>query len=112
MRHLVLVLSEAVPGREAAFDDWYVNTHLEEVLASAGWASAQRFELRDQQGRPCPLGHLALYEVEADDPADILPHLNATRGARAQSTAFNRSTAGAWVFSPLGPRHAPDEGSD
>lgn len=109
MRHLVLVLSKAVPGQEAEFETWYEHTHLDEVLASAGWVSAQRFELRDEQGRPCPLGHLALYEVDADDPADILPHLNATRGERVQSAAFDRASAGAWVFTPLGPRHERDD---
>ncbi|MEM7465434.1 MAG: hypothetical protein AAF387_00970 [Pseudomonadota bacterium] len=104
MKHLVMVMSEPVEGQEEAFNDWYENTHLEEVLASAGWQSAERFELSDEQGMPCPRRYLALYEVDADDPADILPNLNATRNQRRQSAAIDRRNAGAWVFSPTGRR--------
>ena len=54
MRHLVLVMSEPVEGQEEAYNDWYEYTHLDEVLASVGWQSAERFELTDEQGLPCP----------------------------------------------------------
>ena len=72
MKHLVVVLTEPVPGRESEFDDYYENTHLDEVLATTGWEKAQRFRLTDQTGRECPLPYLALYEVEADDPKTII----------------------------------------
>ncbi|MGR8920522.1 MAG: hypothetical protein ACU85V_12970 [Gammaproteobacteria bacterium] len=109
MRHLVLVMSEPVAGQDEAYHDWYENTHLDEVLASAGWHSAERFELSDEQGLPCPRRFLALYEVEADDPSEILPHLDATRDQREQSAAIDRRNAGAWVFSPIGARRTRDE---
>ncbi len=107
-RHVVVVLSEPVAGRAGEFNDWYENTHIDEVLASAGWASGQRFELAAEQGAPCPLRHLALYEVEADDPAEALKRLNESRSQREQSDAFERSSAALWVFSPTGPRHEAD----
>ncbi len=107
MKHVVVVLTEPTAGREAEYNDYYENLHLDEVLASTGWRSAQRFELVDQQGLPCPLPYLALYEVEgdADAPMAILKHLNATRGQRVQSDALNKATAGVWVFRATGPCH-------
>ncbi len=105
MKHIVVVMTEPTAGREDEYNDYYERIHLDEVLASAGWDSAQRFRLVDEAGRPCPLPYLAFYEVEADDPADIIPHLNATRAQRQQSDALNKATAGVWVFSPTGPRH-------
>jgi hypothetical protein len=108
MKHLVIVLTEPVEGREAEFNDYYENLHLEEVLATTGWTSAQRFKLSDQQGMACPLPYLAVYEVEADDPKSVLAGLNATRPQRVQSDALNRKTPGAWVFSEIGPRHGGD----
>ena len=108
MKHLVVVMTEPNPGRDDEYNEYYEKLHLDEVLTTTGWLSAQRFKLTSEQGRPCPLPYLAIYEVEADDPATILENLNATRPQRVQSDALNRKTAGAWVFSPIGPRHTLD----
>lgn len=108
MKHIVVVLTEPVAGREAEYNDYYENLHLDEVIATTGWISAQRFKLTDQQGMACPLPYLALYEVEANDPRSVLEGLNATRPQRVQSDALNRKTAGAWVFSEIGPSHTGD----
>ena len=105
MKHIVVVLTEPTEGREAEYNDYYEKLHLDEVLASTMMSSAQRFKLTDQQGAKCPLPYLALYEVEADDPKDVLVDLNATRAERVQSDSLNKRTAGVWVFSPIGPRH-------
>lgn len=105
MKHLVVVLTEPTEGREAEYNDYYENRHLDDVLATTDWISAQRFKLTDQQGMTCPLPYLAVYEVEADDASEVLNTLNATRGERVQSAALNKRTAGVWVFSPTGPRH-------
>ena len=42
------------------------------------------------------------------DPKEVLANLNATRSERVQSDALNKRTAGAWVFSEIGPRHERD----
>lgn len=105
MKHIVVVLTEPTAGREAEYNDYYERLHLDEVLATTVMSSAQRFKLSDQQGLPCPLPYLALYEVEADDASTVLANLNATRAQRVQSDALNRKTAGAWVFSEIGPKH-------
>lgn len=105
MKHIVAVLTEPAEGREAEFEDYYENTHLDEVIASTGWVSAQRFRLTDQVGQPCPHEHLAFYEVEADDPKDVLKKLDETRGQRQQSSSLNKKTAAVWVFSEIGPKH-------
>ncbi len=108
MKHIVVVLTEPTEGREAEYNDYYEKLHLDEVLATTIMTSAQRFKLADQQGMACPLPYLALYEVEADDPKQVLANLNAGRPQRVQSDALNRSTAGVWVFSEIGPRHERD----
>ena len=60
MKQIAVVLTEPVEGREA---DYYENLHLDEVIATTGWISAQRFKLTDQQGVACALPYLALHEV-------------------------------------------------
>jgi hypothetical protein len=105
MKHIVAVLTEPTEGKEDEFNDYYENLHLDEVLATTGWKSAQRFVLTDQIGQKCPLPYLALYEVEADDATEIIPTMDETRPQRQQSDALNRRTAAAWVFSETGPKH-------
>ena len=105
MKHIVVVLTEPNEGKEKGFNDYYENRHLDEVLSSTGWESAQRFKLVDQVGSPCPLPYLAYYEVEAENSEDVLKTLNATRGQREQSDTLNKRTAGVWVFAETGPRH-------
>lgn len=104
-RYVVMVLTEPTAGKEADFNDYYENIHLEEVLATTRLMSAQRFKLADEVGQPCPLPYLAVYEAEADDPAGVIANLNETRGEREQSDALNTRTAGVWVFEQIGPKH-------
>ena len=104
-KHLVLILSEPVEGREDEFNDYYENLHLREVLETTQLKTAQRFKLVEQTGGACPLPYLALYETEADDPAGILRDIAETRRKRQQSDALNRRTARVWVFEEIGPKH-------
>jgi hypothetical protein len=106
MKHIVAVLTEPSEGKEDEFNDYYENLHLDEVLKSTKWESAQRFKLSDQVGLTCPHEYLALYEVEADKSEDVLRILNQTRAQRQQSDALNKKTAAVWVFSETGPRHS------
>ena len=105
MKHVVVVLTEPTTGREEEFNDYYENLHIDEVLATTGWLSGQRFKLSEETGTSCPLPYLAFYEVEADDASDVLATLNETRRDRVQSAALNRRTAAVWVFTETGPRH-------
>jgi hypothetical protein len=105
MKHIVAVLTEPTEGKEDEFNDYYENLHLDEVLATTGWKSAQRFVLADQVGQTCPLPYLALYEVETDDASGIIPTMDDTRPQRQQSDSLNRRTAAVWVFSATGPEH-------
>lgn len=105
MKNIVAILTEPTQGKEAEFDNYYENTHLDEVLATTGWKSAQRYVLTDEAGTACPLPYLALYEVEAEDPLTIIETMNRTRRKRQQSGALNRETAGVWVFTATGPKH-------
>jgi len=104
-KHLILVLTEPSQDQEQAFNDYYEQIHLDEVLSTTGWQSAQRFQLVDEAGESCPLPYLAAYTVDTDHPEEILRTLNETRPNRQQSDALNRRTGRAWVFKAIGPLH-------
>ena len=104
-KHLVLVLTEPTEGREDEFNNYYEHTHLEEVLDTTDFTSAQRFKLVGEAGEGAPLPYLAVYETEAPDAQSVLDNLSANRGDREQSDALNRRTGRVWVFEELGPKH-------
>jgi hypothetical protein len=103
--YLVMVLSNPTEGNEAEFNDWYERVHLDEVLQTAGFRSAQRFRLEGQRGFEASHGYLALYETEGDSADEVIERLNSTRGQRQQSRSIDNRGAAMWVFSPTGVRH-------
>jgi hypothetical protein len=63
---VLVVLTKAVPGREADMEDWYSHIHVRDALRFRGSVTAQRFRLSATQ--PCPppdfdWQYLALYDV-------------------------------------------------
>jgi hypothetical protein len=74
---VMLVFSDAVSAeREAAYNEWYDNTHLADVTAIPGVLSARRFKLADVAsafGGVLADGarYLALYEIETADPEGV-----------------------------------------
>jgi hypothetical protein len=70
---MVVGSNPAAPEHEAEFNRWYVEEHLDDVLAVAGFNAARRYTLSPVRPmadtEPSPYGYLAVYEVEADDLA-------------------------------------------
>jgi hypothetical protein len=68
---MIVGSNPADPAQEAAFNEWYTETHLDDVLAVAGFHAARRYSLSD--ARPMagteasPFGYMAIYEIESDD---------------------------------------------
>ncbi len=102
---LVMVHSNPVEGREDEFNEWYEHVHLDEVLRSAGFRSAQRYQLAAQAGFSSSHRYLAIYETEGESAQEVIDRLNASRGERRQSKSIDNRGAALWVFSPTGERH-------
>ena len=67
LKAVLVVLSNCTdPAREGEFKDWYVNTHLPDVLETPGIIDAKLFGLatppKDGQSN-----FLAIYELDTDD---------------------------------------------
>lgn len=80
-RMLYIVLTNAAPGGDEVFNDWYNDTHLPDVLAVPGFVAAQRFRFVDHPAlRPYPYRYLAIHEVAADQAHSALTELAARAG--------------------------------
>lgn len=63
-KHILVVMTNAEPGRDAEYNDWYTNRHLTDVLALEGFVAAQRFELAETDPpQEHTYRYLAIYEV-------------------------------------------------
>lgn len=106
MRHVLLVLSEPVAGREDEYNDWYDNVHLVEVLRVPGFVAAQRFVAGDampgRQGPPRT--YLSIYEIEADEVGTALAALSKAVAEMNMSTAIDSATVLAYPYSEHAPR--------
>ena len=103
-KHVFVVLTNAAPGKEDAYNDWYTNQHIPDVLAIPGLVAAQRFTLSADQraAPPLPYKYLALYEIETDDLKGLLATLNERAGTSAMviSDAIDQQRL-AWIYTPI-----------
>ena len=74
-RYKMVVMSNAVAGREDEYNDWYQNIHLGELVALEGFQSARRFRLVRSLVEGETLPYLAIYEIETGDINAVLQNL-------------------------------------
>lgn len=104
-RYLLVAFSKPVEGREAEYNDWYDNVHMRDVVNVAGFSSALRFKVQIPMVREMPGHYLAVYEMDAKDPAGVEAALKALASTSMyRSDALDRS-GGSFVgiFERIGP---------
>ena len=103
-RYKMLVLSRPIAGKDAEYNDWYQNTHLQQIVALPGFVSAQRFRvavnMRGEEGYP----YMAIYDIEADDVQAAYRILEqaAGDGTITVSQAFDYASVHASIYESFG----------
>lgn len=106
-KHILVVLSNCSEGTDDAFNNWYTNTHLPDVIRVPGFSAAQRFRISDTQmagDGDTPYKYLAIYEVDADEvtvPRDGLRETSANPGAMYIDPSLDAGRTVAWFYSPI-----------
>jgi hypothetical protein len=101
-KHYVLtVLTNAVPGKEKEFDDWYTKVHLREVLSIPGFVSAQRFKVVSQPGQTPQWSFFAVYNMETDNPQAVVAELMRRYAANEMTSSAAMSPV--WYFGAFEP---------
>lgn len=108
-RSILVVQTNAVPGREEEFDAWYTDVHLPELLAIPGFVAAQRF-VHAPEGRPRDPApayrHLAIYEIDAS-PEEAAAALAAAVPSLRMSDAMDPARS-LIAYVPSSPRLVAD----
>jgi hypothetical protein len=90
----LVVFSNPSPGAEEEFNDWYDNTHLEDLLRVDGVISAQRFVIEGAFGETnvgAKYKYLAIYDIDTDDIKAVMAEMEKRSGTEqmALSEAFS-----------------------
>jgi hypothetical protein len=100
----LIVLTNAVDGKDEDFNTWYTGRHLGDVLAVDGFVAAQRFAFTPGKlGKEAPYRYLAIYEVEADSVEEAEQALLTAAGDESRmpiSEAMARGRA-TWWFTEI-----------
>ncbi len=98
----MLVYIRPLAGKEDEFNDWYNNTHLQEVVATEGFISAQRYELTAAQQMPDQdYKYLAVYELEDENVAITIEHLLAASGTMDMGDSVDLGSAKVSIFTSI-----------
>ena len=106
-RHVLMVLSNAVDGKDDEFNSWYDNKHLPDVLSVPGFVAAQRYTanaLQLTEDGPPAHRYLAIYEIEGDVATALAGLGAAVEAGMFLSPALDMDTVLPVLYSPNGPR--------
>jgi hypothetical protein len=123
-RHLSLVFSNPVHGKEDEFNAWYDDVHVPEVLRTEGYVSATRYKICPRQANMGPLEspaspdarslpdlppqlYLAMWEMEGDLNQVFTRFRDRFIGGEIHmKNVFTDIRS--WTFTALGPPARPD----
>jgi hypothetical protein len=113
-RYKLLVLTNAVVGRDDEFNRWYNNQHIPDALDVPGYVAAQRFALAAVQmpgAAASPWRYLAIYDIEGADLKATMTESMSRAGTERmpQSDAADHSSSAIFAFTPIGPRITAEE---
>jgi len=102
-KHILVVVTNPMPGQEEQFNRWYTEEHLDDVLRVPGFLTAQRFKLSTDGPKGLSGRYLAIYEVDIDDPQSAFVALGeAVQAGRMHiSSAMDPVNLASSVFTPI-----------
>ena len=107
-RHIFIVVNDAPSAEEAeAFDTWYVERHMPDVLDVPGVVAAQRYRLAADPAKPdAQPRYAAIYEIETEDRAGVMGEIRRRAGTE-QMPLFSgphRTPVAAFIGEAVTPR--------
>ncbi len=95
--YVFVVKTQPVPGQDAAFNDWYDNRHIADVLAVPGVVAARRFKGESN--------YLAFYSIRTEDHKTVLNEIGARAGTERMpmSSALDEASIDAQLYEEIGP---------
>ena len=99
-RFVMVVQSQALPGREAEYAAWYDGTHVKEICALPGVVSGQRYEATPVAMGAPGQSNLSIYEIEAESEMAFMGEMGklGASGRMTQSDSYVSSDSVLWIY--------------
>ena len=88
--------SRALDGQEAEYLDWYLTTHIPELLSLPGFVSADMHRMITSEGAPAEF--LCVYTIETSDLAAVQAAMVAAGASTVPSPAMDLPATRVEVF--------------
>ena len=110
----LIVFSNPVAGQEQAYEQWYTNTHIHDLLKVPGVRTAQRHAVLADLSRKPLAGFVAEYAIESEDIAATVGEIRSRLGTAQMpmDDAFDRTSSSFIVAEPVGPAHDTPNAAD
>jgi hypothetical protein len=107
---LVVFTDVTNPEHDDAYNAWYDDTHLADVLRVPGYTAAARYRISDAQAKGMEPQHryLSIYEVESDDISGAINMLLRSGREMVISEHLDLGTAAAYLYEEITPRVVND----
>jgi hypothetical protein len=92
-KHVLLVFTDPVAGKEDEYNRWYNDVHLGEVLETDDFVKAQRFKVADLMPGVTDHDYVAIYELDTEDPGAAMAALKGATGRFNMSDAIDLKSA-------------------
>ena len=99
-KYVMVVQSQAQPGRDDDYNDWYDNQHFGDICAIPGVTGGRRLqEAAVMMGEP-GLKYLALYEIETDDVGAFMAEMGrrGAEGLMPMTDAIDAPASRLWIY--------------
>ncbi len=96
----MVALTNPVEGQEVAFNDWYRDVHLPELMSFEGMVSAQRYKAAVPLQTPLSFAYLAIYDMETDDIGALLQRIGSA--GNTSNDAADLASAFTVIFNEIG----------
>jgi Domain of unknown function (DUF4286) len=94
----MVVQSGSAGDSEEAYNQWYRETHIPQILGVEGFVSARRYRLnKELTANSTEYTYITIYEIEGDDLQEPLTNL----ATRAASGGLDRYGDIEWVQPPV-----------
>jgi len=102
-RYEFVVFVNPAEGQDDTFNEWYMSTHLPDVLKVPGFVSGQRFELAHAQRSqpPHPWKYMTVFQLETDDLRGTIDELMARANTPAMPLSPALGNRMAFAFKPI-----------
>lgn len=99
-KYVMVVQSNAVQGRDDDYNNWYDTIHFQDICDIPGVKSGRRFDATPVMMGPTGQPYLSIFEIEADDPADIMAELGkrSADGTMRQTDALDQTSFAVWFY--------------